>query len=33
MKPRQTAHFASTEDDESIWKEIFGPGFKTEDEN
>jgi tRNA nucleotidyltransferase (CCA-adding enzyme) len=29
----ETAHFASTEDDESIWKEIFGPGFKTEDEN
>lgn len=29
----ETAHFASTEDDESIWKEIFGPGFKTEDGN
>jgi Second Messenger Oligonucleotide or Dinucleotide Synthetase domain len=29
----ETAHFASTEDDESIWKEIFGPGFRTEDEN
>jgi hypothetical protein len=29
----ETAHFASTEDDDSIWKEIFGPGFKTEDEN
>lgn len=29
----ETAHFASTENDESIWKEIFGPGFKTEDEN
>lgn len=29
----ETAHFASTEGDESIWKEIFGPGFKTEDEN
>jgi hypothetical protein len=29
----EIAHFASTEDDESIWKEIFGPGFKTEDEN
>jgi hypothetical protein len=29
----ETAHFASTEDDEAIWKEVFGPGFKTEDED
>jgi hypothetical protein len=29
----EAAHFASTEDDESIWKEIYGPGFKTEDDD
>ena len=29
----ETAHFASTEGDESIWKEIFGHGFETEDDN
>jgi hypothetical protein len=29
----ETSHFASTENDEAIWKEIFGPGFKTEDDN
>ncbi|MEZ2347023.1 CBASS oligonucleotide cyclase [Terriglobus sp. RCC_193] len=28
----EAAHFASTEDDEDIWKEVFGPGFKTEEE-
>ncbi|WP_226632671.1 CBASS oligonucleotide cyclase [Novosphingobium profundi] len=26
----ETAHFASTEDDDSIWKEVFGRSFKTE---
>jgi hypothetical protein len=27
----ETAHHASTEDDPQIWKELFGPKFKTED--
>jgi tRNA nucleotidyltransferase (CCA-adding enzyme) len=27
----ETANFASAEDDEAVWKEIFGRGFKTED--
>lgn len=27
----ETAYFASTHDDHSVWKEIFGPQFKTED--
>lgn len=27
----ETANFASTEDDASVWKEIFGPQFRTED--
>ncbi|MGX1496694.1 tRNA nucleotidyltransferase (CCA-adding enzyme) [Labrenzia sp. MBR-25] len=27
----ETAYFASIEGDNSIWKEIFGPGFKVED--
>lgn len=27
----ETANFASVEDDNSVWKEIFGPGFKVED--
>ena len=27
----ETAHFASTEDDASLWKEVFGPRFRTED--
>ena len=26
-----TVNFASVEDDEAIWKEVFGPGFKVED--
>lgn len=28
----ETAHFASAEDDIEVWKEIFGPRFKVEDE-
>lgn len=28
----ETANFASTEDDVEIWKELFGPRFKIEDE-
>ncbi len=28
----ETATFAATEDDESIWKEVFGPRFRTEDQ-
>ena len=28
----ETAHFASAENDNEVWKEIFGPGFKTEGE-
>ena len=28
----ETANFASTEDDEEIWKEIFGPRFRTKDQ-
>jgi hypothetical protein len=28
----ETANFASAEDDESVWKELFGPQFKTEDQ-
>ncbi|ANV26228.1 nucleotidyltransferase [Rhizobium sp. S41] len=27
----ETANFASVEDDNAVWKEIFGPGFKVED--
>jgi tRNA nucleotidyltransferase (CCA-adding enzyme) len=27
----ETANFASAEDDNEVWKEIFGPRFKTED--
>ncbi len=27
----ETANFASAEDDASVWKEIFGPQFRTED--
>lgn len=27
----ETANFASAEDDNSVWKEIFGPQFRTED--
>lgn len=27
----ETANFASTENDNEVWKEIFGPRFKTED--
>lgn len=27
----ESAHFASIEDDPSIWKELFGPRFKTSD--
>ena len=29
-KSWETAHFASTEDDASLWKEVFGPRFRTE---
>jgi hypothetical protein len=28
----ESANFASAEDDLSIWKEVFGPGFKIEDD-
>lgn len=28
----ETANFASAENDHEVWKEIFGPRFKTEDE-
>ena len=28
----ETAHYASTEDGIEIWKELFGPRFKVEDE-
>ena len=27
----ETAHFASAENDHAIWKELFGPQFRTED--
>jgi hypothetical protein len=27
----ETANFASAEDDHSLWKEIFGPQFRTEE--
>ena len=30
-KAWETAHFASVENDHKIWKDIFGPRFKTED--
>lgn len=30
-KSWETTHFASTEDDASLWKEVFGPRFRTED--
>lgn len=28
----ETAHFASTEDDNEVWKELFGPRFKVKEE-
>lgn len=28
----ETAHFASAENDNEVWKEIFGPRFQTEDQ-
>jgi len=28
----ETANFASTEDDDDVWKELFGPRFKTKDQ-
>ena len=28
----ETAHFAWVENDDSVWKELFGPKFRTEDE-
>ena len=28
----ETAHFASVEDDIALWKEVFGPGFRVEDD-
>ena len=31
QKAWETANFASAEDDPSVWKEIFGPQFRTED--
>lgn len=31
-KAWETANFASAEDDHDVWKELFGPQFKTEDE-
>lgn len=27
----ETVSFASVEDDDAVWKEVFGPGFKVED--
>ena len=27
----ETANFASAENDNEVWKEIFGPRFKTEE--
>jgi hypothetical protein len=27
----ETAHYASEQDDEEIWKELFGPRFKVRD--
>lgn len=27
----ETVNFASVEDDDAVWKEVFGPGFKVED--
>jgi hypothetical protein len=27
----EAAHFASSEDDDELWKEVFGPNFKVED--
>lgn len=27
----ETANFASVENDDGVWKEVFGPGFKVED--
>ena len=30
-KAWETANFASAENDHSVWKEIFGPQFRTED--
>jgi hypothetical protein len=28
----ETANFASTENDDAVWKELFGPKFRTEDQ-
>ncbi len=28
----ETANFASSENDNTVWKEIFGPRFQTEDQ-
>jgi len=28
----EVAHFASAEDDEEVWKELFGPKFRTKDQ-
>ena len=28
----ETANFASAENDNEVWKEIFGPRFKTEED-
>jgi len=28
----EAAHFASAEGDEALWREVFGPGFKTEED-
>ena len=27
----ELVNFASVEDDDAVWKEVFGPGFKVED--
>tara|TARA_B100000965_G_C19598788_1_gene761509 strand:+ start:102 stop:281 length:180 start_codon:yes stop_codon:yes gene_type:complete len=27
----ETVNYAAVEDDDSIWKEVFGPGFKVRD--
>ena len=32
VKAWETANFASTEDDDDVWKELFGPRFKTKDQ-
>ena len=28
----ETANFASVENDDAVWKEVFGPKFRTEDQ-